>query len=295
MPPDVKPDGWRAYGALALAVGGIAWSAIFVRWAGIPGVASAFYRVLIAAAVLVPWRFLRGATRPAPARGAVLLALAGGVFFAFDLAFWNTAVMHTNAAIASLLGNNTPIFVGLMTWAFLRRRPHAGFWMGLALALGGCTAIAASDLFRTGAPHAGSLQGDVLALTASVFFAAYLTTTERIRANMDTLTFSTLAIASSVITLAVACLVLRVPLWHYPGRTWAALAGLGLLSQLGAYLALVAALGRLPATVTSVALLAQVPCTAILAVLLLGEPLSRLQIVGGVVVLAGIYVVNRER
>ena len=36
----------KAYLALAAAIAGIAWSAIFVRWAGISGPASAFYRVL---------------------------------------------------------------------------------------------------------------------------------------------------------------------------------------------------------------------------------------------------------
>lgn len=79
-----------------------------------------------------------------------------------------------------------------------------------------------------------------------------------------------------------------------PPRAWLALVGVGLISQLGAYYALVHALGHLPATITSVGLLAHVPCTAILAVLLLGEPLSWTQVLGGVVVLAGIYVVNRD-
>ena len=46
---------------------------------------------------------------------------------------------------------------------------------------------------------------------------------------------------------------------------------------------------------TSVALLAQVPVAALLAALLLGEPLSAAQIVGGALVLAGIYVVSRGR
>jgi EamA-like transporter family. len=40
-------------------------------------------------------------------------------------------------------------------------------------------------------------------------------------------------------------------------------------------------------------LLGQAPVTALLAVPLLGEPLSALQIAGGALVLAGIYVVNR--
>ncbi|MGH9372569.1 MAG: hypothetical protein ACRD15_13655 [Vicinamibacterales bacterium] len=59
-----RTDGqWAAYGALALAVGGIAWSAVLIRWAAIPGPASAFYRVLIAAVVLVPCRLAAGSRR----------------------------------------------------------------------------------------------------------------------------------------------------------------------------------------------------------------------------------------
>ena len=54
------------------------------------------------------------------------------------------------------------------------------------------------------------------------------------------------------------------------------------------------ALGHLPATITSVGLLAQVPCTALLAWLLLGEPLTPVQLTGGAIVLAGIWVVNRD-
>ena len=111
---------------------------------------------------------------------------------------------------------------------------------------------------------------------------------------MDTLTFNTLAIAGSIVTLLVLCVALDVPLTGYSPRAWLSLAGLGLVTQLMAYYALVYALGHLPATVTSVGLLAQVPGTALLAMLLLGEPLTAVQILGGAVVLAGIYVVNRD-
>ena len=288
----LKSQSVTAYLALALAIAGITWSAIFVRWAGVPGTASAFYRVLIAGAVLFPWRLARGATRPPPSRTAAWLAIAGGVFFALDLALWNTALMRTQAAVASILGNNTPFFVGMMSWLILRRRPRGSFWVGLALALTGCLLIISADLRR--GSSAGELSGDLLALVASVFFAAYLMTTERIRTSMDTLTFKTLAIVGSIVTLFAICVVLRIPLTGYPPRAWLALAGLGLVTQLMAYYALVYALGHLPATVTSVGLLAQVPGTAVLAMLFLGEPLSAVQVLGGAVVLAGIYVVNRD-
>jgi len=285
----------RAYAALAAAVGGVTWSAIFVRWAGTPGPVSAFYRVLIAAAVLMPWRLAvtrkPRAASAAAARRARWIAVAGGVFFALDLALWNTAVMQTQAAVASLLGNLTPVFVGLLSWIVLARRPHGPFWAGLVLSLIGCTLTISAHL--GGDTGAGTLAGDALAIAASAFFGAYLLATERIRATLDTLTFNTFAIAGSVVTLGVICAWLGLPLVGYPPRTWLALAGLGLVSQLGAYYALVYALGHLPATVTSVSLLAQVPGTAMLAALLLGEPLSASQIAGTAIVLAGIYIVNR--
>ena len=272
-----------------------------MRWADVPGTASAFYRVLIAGAVLIPW-WLATKKGDSPlfsqrkgtaySRQAAWVAIAGGVFFALDIALWNTAVMRTQAAVASILGNNTPFFVGILSWVVFHRRPRASFWIGLALSLAGCLAIMSERLWA-GSETPGSLTGNLMALAASVFFAAYLATTERVRRTMDTLTFNALAIAGSIASLFVICLVLGLPLTGYSMRTWLALAGLGLVSQLMAYYALVYALGHLPATVTSVGLLAQVPGTAALAWLLLGEPLTPMQIAGGVVVLAGIYVVNR--
>jgi drug/metabolite transporter (DMT)-like permease len=221
------------------------------------------------------------------------VAFAGGVFFALDIALWNTSVMHTGAAVASILGNNTPVFVGMLSWLVLRRRPRASFWLGLSLSLAGCLTI------MLGPAHAGSAPittyGNLMAIGGSFFFAAYLITTERVRREMDTLTFNTLAIAGSIATLLLTCLLLHLPLAGYSPRAWTALIALGVVSQFAAYYALVYALGHLPATVTSVGLLAQVPCTAFLAWLLLGEPLTPHQIAGGGVVLVGIYVVNRDR
>jgi drug/metabolite transporter (DMT)-like permease len=282
---------WLAYAALALTICGISWSAIFVRWAGISGSASAFYRVLIAAAVLVPWRLACGPRQPVTWRAA-RLAILGGAFFGLDLALYNTAVMRTSAATATFLGNSSPVFVGLGAWLLFKRPTSKAFWAGLALAVaGGATMILSHVGDSAGV---GDPTGDVLALLAGVFFAGYLLTTEHMRSEMDTLTFNTLAIAGSVAIVFVLCVVMDVPLAGYSTSTWAALAALGLVSQLAAYYGLVYALGHLPATITSVGLLIQLPLTAILAAVLLHEPITRAQIVGGALVLAGVYVVNRK-
>src|SRR6266403_2091844 len=148
-----------SYAALVTAIVCIAWSAIFVRWTSIPGPASAFYRCLIPAIVLLPTWFLPGRRAKLRLRSYAIIAI-GGFFFALDLAFYNTSILQTSATNSTLLGNNTPIIVGLLTWLLFRRRPHSGFWIGLALAISGSLVIMAADL----AKHTKLGAGDAMAL-----------------------------------------------------------------------------------------------------------------------------------
>ncbi len=276
------------YLALTAGILCISWSAIFVRWTDIPGPASAFYRLLIPSIVLLPTFFFDREKPRLSLRTLGIISL-GGLFFALDLAFYNTSILQTSAANATLLGNNTPIVVGLLTWFVFGRRPSLAFWLGLALAVSGSLVILWSDLAR----HPKFGLGDVFALSAAACFAVYLMATEQVRTHTSTLVFLRLAIFSSTIFLFLFNFVLRVPLGVPDARSWAALLGLGLVSQLGGYLALTYALGHLPATITSVSLLSQGPLTALLAAILLGEPLSTAQIIGGILVLAGVGLANR--
>jgi drug/metabolite transporter (DMT)-like permease len=276
-----------SYAALFMAILCIAWSAIFVRWTAIPGLASAFYRLLIPSIVLLPTFIWPGRRKQLGLRSYAIIA-AGGFFFALDLAFYNTSILQTSAANATLLGNNTPIFVGVLTWLVFRRKPGYSFWIGLALAVVGSLVILGADIAR----HARFGLGDAMALAASACFAVYLLATEQVRAHTGTLEFLRLAIFSSTVFMFVFALILRVSLGVPDRRTLLALLGLGLVSQLGGYLALTYALGHLPATITSVSLLSQGPLTAVLAALLLGEPLTRYQIAGGALVLLGVGLTN---
>jgi drug/metabolite transporter (DMT)-like permease len=255
-----------------------------------PGPASALYRMLIPALVLSPtwlwdWRVPRVGWR------TLGIIAIGGLFFALDLAFYNTSILRTSAANATLLGNQTPIVVGLLTWAGFGRKPVASFWLGLVFALGGSLLIVWADVTR----HLQFGGGDLMALVAAACFAVYLMVTEKVRLTTSTLVFLRLAIVSGALFLLAINLVMGMSLRIPPGRAFMALLGLGLVSQLGGYLALTYALGHLPASVTAVSLLAQGPLTALLAVWLLGEPLTPALLMGGALVLLGVGLANRGR
>jgi drug/metabolite transporter (DMT)-like permease len=279
-----------AYFALVAGIVCIAWSAIFVRWTDIPGPASAFYRMLIPAVVLLP-TFATDRKRERLVSRTWLIIGLGGLFFALDLALYNTAILRTSAANATLLGNNTPIVVGLLTWMVFRRRPEPAFWLGLVLAIGGSVVILWTDLARH-APFGG---GDVMALGAAACFAVYLLATEQVRTTTSTLTFLRLSMIATTLVLLLLNFAMGISLRVAHRHTWWALLGLGLVSQLGGYLALTYALGHLPATITSISLLTQGPLTAAMAAVLLGEPLTLPQIVGGALVLLGVGLAHRQR
>src|SRR5512145_2545937 len=275
-----------AYLALAFGVVCIACSAIFVKFAALPGPTSAFYRVLFAAVVAVPWWLWK---RPAPlSRNAVLLTLAGGIFFAIELVLWQVALLVTSEANATLLVNIAPVWVGLGALLVFREKLGTYFWGGLTVAFAGMVFVVSG-----GSKELASFNyGDILAIGGSFFYALYLLVTHRVRAGMDTLTFLALSVTSSVIVLLITCLVLGSPLSGFSAQAWMSLAALGLFSHLSGYLAINYALGHLRASSVSVTLLGQPVITALLSIPFLGEWLSIQQIVGGLIVLVGVYLVN---
>jgi drug/metabolite transporter (DMT)-like permease len=95
--------------------------------------------------------------------------------------------------------------------------------------------------------------------------------------------------------LLAGSFLLGQPLTGYSTTTYLNFLALGLVVQLGGQFAFSYALGYLPASVVSPAGLGQPLVTALLAWPLLGERVTALQALGGLAVLAGVYMVHRSR
>jgi drug/metabolite transporter (DMT)-like permease len=279
-----------AFLALSGGILAISWSAIFVRWSGMPGVSSAFYRMLIAMPVL--WAVLP-LQRPARHRISLRtfwITVAGGIFFAGDVGLWNVAVMHTSAGNATFLSNIAPLFVGLFTWALTRQAPSARFWTALVVSTMGSSLIVLADLH-----HAVSRSSaDGLAVLAAVCFALYLVITGHLRERYGVGLLLALSTSASAVTLLACAVGGRVSL-AVPGvgPLWALL-GLGLVCQVGGYFGLTYALGHLPVTVSSILWLTIAPLTSVFAWIIFGERMSAMEIAGGLLVLTGVWIVGRR-
>ncbi len=278
------------YIALGIGILALSLSAMFVRWAVAPGPITGFYRLFFASIILLPFFIYRCVKKCTVNRANIIFPILGGVASAFDLALWNSSLGFTTASNATLLGNTAPLWVALVSWLFFREKLKKGFWFGLVLALGGAALVMGSDFFI----HPKIGVGDLMAAGSGVFYAGYYLSTQRGRQYMDPVTYIFLVAVSASLTLLIINLVLGYPLTGYSIQTWFVFVGTAVVSQIIGYVSVSYALGHLPASVVAPTMIGQPVMTTILAIPLLGEIPQLIQLLGGVVVLAGIYLVHQS-
>ena len=271
----------------ALVAGALAMGAspIFVRLADVGPFASAFWRVALALPLLYAWTRLSDAREPHGvqfSRAAILSGLA----FSGDLFFWHLAILHTSVANATFFATTAPIWVVLFGWFLFRRRATAGVLAGLGLCLIGGTALLAQSFELK---PAGAL-GDVFGIATGVFFGLYFLAVQAARktASAARLTFEATLITAAIL-FVVAFTAERSMLPHTI-RGFAALFAMAWISHCGGQGLLSIALGHLPAAFSSLVIFLEAIAAAGFGYLILGEPVTWVQVLGGLAILAGIFV-----
>ena len=279
-----------ALGALLAGATCIAASPIFVRLSEAGPTATAFWRVAIAVPVLWVLYLVKPRARAGRYGAQWPLLLAAGFAFAGDLGFWHAAIQHTSVANSTLLANLASIFVTLAAWIFLREKPSGLFLAGLAAALVGVGMLVRTSL---GFSQTG-LVGDAFGVITAMFYAAYILAVKGLRDRGET-TLHLMAATSTITAVFLFPVALASGDQMLPATAygWWILVGLALVSHAAGQGLIAYALAHLPAAFSSVSLLLQPVMAALFAWLILSESLVPLQILGGLVVLVGIYLARR--
>lgn len=276
--------------ASALAFGAMA---IFARIAYASGIDTPTLLALrfgIAAAVLAAVSRLRGVPMPG-GRDVALLALLGAVGYAGQAWTFFTALTMAPAAVVALLLYLYPALVAVLAAMFLRERLSPARIAALAVALGG-TALTVAPALSAGGPTRPA--GIGLGLTAAMIYAIYIVAGTRVSARV-----SPWATASIVCTAAAAVFVLDVasqaPHWPRTASGWLAVAAIALLSTVAAITLFFAGLARIGATRASTLSTVEPLFTVLLAALVLQESLAPIQLIGGALILAAVWMLARPQ
>lgn len=288
---------WLPYAVLFAAVLIASSSSIMIRLLGrsygVPAITTAAGRLALAALILAPLALGRagGELRRLPRR-ALLLALASGVFLAMHFASWVSSLDYTSVASSAVLVTTTPIWVGLAGFALFRERLGRAALVGIALTLAGSALIALSD-GGGAAGGANPLLGDALALLGAITVTGYLLIGRALRSTMSILAYIWLVYTSAALVLLATMLLSGQTLLGYPWPVYLLLLGLAVGPQLLSHTSFTWALKYLSAAFIAVAILGEPVGSALLAWALLGEGFAPLQLIGFVVLLAGIVVAAR--
>jgi drug/metabolite transporter (DMT)-like permease len=159
----------------------------------------------------------------------------------------------------------------------------------MALAMIGAALLVDSSL-ALGGSH---VIGDVLGMITACFFGSYVVAVARLRGRVAASTLMFYSSAVTSVLLLAATLIAGESLVPESARGFAALFALAWVSQAIGQGLIAYALGHLPASFSALVILIEPLTAAILGWIWLGEALGPLQMIGGIIVLAGIIVARR--
>jgi drug/metabolite transporter (DMT)-like permease len=272
---------------LVLGVVAVSTSAPMIRLADAPSLAVAFYRNALAAAVLLPVALLgrRGELRGLGRRDAAALAMAGALL-AVHFAAWIPSVSLTTVAASTVLVTSQPVWAAAGGRLLFGERIAGAAVAGIALALVGAVLISGFDFTISGEAFAG----DLLALLGAVTAAGYLLTGRRLRQRLSLPTYTGAVYGVCAVLLLAAMLITGTPLTGYSPRVWLLFALMAAGPQILGHTVFNYLLREVDATVVAVAIMGEPVLASLLALVLFDEVPPVFAVLGGVLILAGIYV-----
>ncbi|HEV3475569.1 MAG TPA: DMT family transporter [Actinomycetota bacterium] len=274
-------------GLLVVGVVAVSFAAPLIRLADAPPLVVAFYRNLLATALLLPPALLlrREELRSLNRRDTSALVVAG-LLLAIHFSAWIPSVTLTTVAASTVLVATTPVWAAVGSRLLLGERVPGRATAGIAVAVLGAVIISGADV----AISARAFAGDALALAGAISAAGYLLAGRRLRQRRSLLVYAVVVYAVCSAALLVAILITGTPLGGYPARSWLMFALLAVGPQILGHTIFNYLLGDVSATVIAVAVMGEPVGASILAFALFGESPSLIAAAGGVLILAGIYV-----
>jgi drug/metabolite transporter (DMT)-like permease len=294
--------------ALLIAILAVSTASIFIRFAqaDAPSLVIAALRLTFATLLLAPVALSRHrAELKSLKRREIRLGIVSGIFLAIHFATWISSLEYTTVASSVVFVSTGPLWVALLSPLLLNERLTRTAITGLALALLGGTIVGLSDacILQNGihCPELSqimrgkSMLGNFLALAGAWAVTGYLIIGRKLRAKMSLVPYIFLVYGMAGIGLIVIMLAAGQSPLGYPAKTYGWIFLLAAIPQLIGHSTYNWALRYLPAAFVAVTTLGEPIGSAVLAFFILAETPAAGTIVGGALILLGIYFASRNK
>ena len=284
-------------------------SSIFIRFAQkeAASIVIAAYRLFFASIILLPITLI-GYRKELfhLKRSQIVLVVLSGIFLSIHFATWISSLEYTTVASSVVLVSTIPLWVALFSPLVLHERPTRMVAVGMLVALAGGAMVGLSESCSVGSSglvcpsvqvfiQKGAFTGNVLALAGALAGAAYLLAGRWLRPTMSLVVYIFTVYGMAAVMLVIMALVSGKPLTGFSPPVWLFFLLLAVGPQLLGHSSFNYGLRYLSASFVSVALLGEPIGSTILALIVLKETPTTLEVVGGIVILVGIYLASRSQ
>ena len=273
---------------IVVGVFGISLSSIFVKFSAAPSAVTAAYRLLWTVLLMSPVTFGSREIRQelfCVDRKNLLLSVLSGVFLAFHFTLWFESLHHTSVASSTTIVCTEVIWVSLGYALFVKGRLSLRAILAIAVTLIGSTLIAFADSSAGGA----HLYGDLLALLAAIAVAIYVLIGRVVRASLSTTVYTYIVYSSCAVVLLLFCFLQGSSLTGYGVSGVMVGLLLAVFSTILGHSIFSWCLKYFSPSFVSASKLCEPVIAAILAAILFGEYPAILQLIGGALILGGVF------
>ena len=292
---------------LTIAILAVSTASIFIRFAqtGAPSLVIAALRLTFATLLIAPIALTRHREELKNlTRREIGLGIASGVFLALHFATWISSLEYTSVASSVVFVATGPLWVALLSPMLLNEKLTRAAIVGLMLALLGGTVIGLSDacVIQNGIQcpqlsdvfQGRAMWGNFLALLGAWAITGYLIIGRKLRANISLIPYIFLVYGIGAVVLIGTMLVAGQSPMGYSPTTYGWIFLLAAIPQLIGHSTFNWLLRFLPAAFVAVTTLGEPIGSAILAYFILKETPEIAVVVGGILILIGIYLASRS-
>lgn len=292
---------------LVVAILAVSTASIFIRFAqaDAPSLVIAALRLTFATLMLAPLALTRHREElKSLTRREITLGIFSGLFLTIHFATWISSLEYTTVASSAVFVSTGPLWVALLSPILLNERLTRAAIVGLTLALIGGTVVGLSEacVIHNGIQCSNLIQtmqgramwGNFLALAGAWAVTGYLIIGRKMRAKISLIPYIFMVYGISALGLIVVMFTAGESPLGLPIHTYGWIFLLALIPQIIGHSTFNWALGYLPAAFVAVTTLGEPVGSAILAFFILHETPSGLMIMGGILILFGIYLASRN-
>jgi len=258
------------------------------------GLTLAAFRIEIAGLILLPIYFLRRNRGKLTRRDVWTLSYLGWLLCANQL-FFTVGLAYTTSGHSAMILAIGPILVLLLARAMKIEALTTAKIAGMALAFTGAAILAAENGFDL--RRSPTLSGDLITLLGTTCFTFYVVLSKKVASKYDSIEMNAVNVFASAIVLLPLAIFLAVHRdWKsVPWEGWMGLLYMAAISSVAAYTLFYWALRYMEASRVAAVNYVQPIGAILVAALFLREVPTRHLLLGGVLILLGVYLAERAK